>query len=325
MPIDPTNFIPESVRCYGKRYIANWRKTRTTLTTYDYWRSIFIAAALSRFEWQGLPQQIDTRYLELVLLGWGSGAFTRRLPGHSSDPENWWFGKVTEQGTRDIYDNPVRVDVRASNGYHKTRHTRPWVKKIANQHKTQKVVMAADAVLVWDNDRRAPLLPYIDLQARRLAEMDAAIDTQVNALKVPYLLSVSEEGRANAEKMYNQIASGQPAIYTSPTISGVVDISVLQSMPAGNYAGDVLLNDQLKIVSAVYTMLGIDNNAAAEKKERVQTAETLANNEQFLIQRRSALLPRQRACEQLETIGLPGVSCIWAIPHTDEDLKGGVA
>ena len=68
-------------------------------------------------------------------------------------------------------------------------------------------------------------------------------------------------------------------------------------------------------MSAVYTMLGIDNNAAAEKKERVQTAETLANNEQFMIQRNSFLKPRKEFCEKINKMYGWNCDVKWSVPH----------
>jgi hypothetical protein len=320
MAFDPSDFIPENVRCYGKRYVANYRKTRAQLTTYDYWRTLFITAALSRFKWEGLPECVDTRYIELLLLGWGCGAFTKRTD-HDTSVNPYWFGRVTQQGQSDIYNNPVKVQVIAPNGFQQTRYCQTYVKHVGNQHGSRAVIMPANAVCVYDNMQRVPVLPYIDLAARRLAEFDTATDQQINAMKVPYILAVSEEGRANAEQLYNRIASGQPAIYASPEILNTVSIQVLQTMPSNAYAGDKILNDQLKIVSQMYTFLGIDNNAQAEKKERVQTQETLANNEQFMIQRRSALEPRQKAAAALAKIGLENVTCNWAIAHTSESAK----
>ena len=94
--------------------------------------------------------------------------------------------------------------------------------------------------------------------------------------------------------MYNSIDSGKPAIYMNPSGMRNMSVQVLQTMNKAAYAGSDILNDELKIVSAVYTMLGIDNNAAAEKKETSADRETLANNEQFMIQRNSIFASRVR-------------------------------
>ena len=175
--------------------------------------------------------------------------------------------------------------------------------------------MPADAVICWDNLTRFPVLQLIDRQAQRLADMDTTVDQHVRAMRVPYVISVDEYGKKQAQDMYNRIDSGQPAIYMNPSGMQNMSVQVLQTMNKAAYAGSDILNDELKIVSAVYTMLGIDNNAAAEKKERVQTSETLANNEQFMIQRNSFLRPRQEFCKQINEMYGWDCSVKWSVPH----------
>ena len=105
-------------------------------------------------------------------------------------------------------------------------------------------------------------------------------------------------------------------------MQSVVQGSVMQT--GIDYVGDKLLNDELKIVAQTYTALGIDNNASAEKKERVQTAETLANNEQFLIQRESRLRARQDMAEQINKVFGSECTVRWAVPHVSEAVDAQV-
>ena len=182
--------------------------------------------------------------------------------------------------------------------------------------------MPPDAVICWDNLTRFPILQLIDRQAQRLADMDTTVDQHVRAMRVPYVISVDEYGKKQAQDMYNRIDSGQPAIYMNPSGMQTMSVQVLQTMNKAAYAGSDILNDELKIVSAVYTMLGIDNNAAAEKKERVQTAETLANNEQFMIQRNSFLRPRQEFCKRINTMYGWDCSVKWSVPHMPAESEG---
>lgn len=315
--VDAPAFIPPSVACFGKRYTKRWQAAVKQRSTYDYWRQLFFTAAMSRFEWEGLPPEIDARYLELMLLGYGSFAMTKRGDGAFMP---YWAGRMTPQGQLDIYRNPNHIRIIAPNGYQQVRHANHWVsRKGSNGASKRAQLMPPDAVVCWDNLTRFPILQMIDRQAQRLADMDNVIDQHVKALRAPYIIAVDEEGRRNAEAMYNSIDSGQPAIYTAPNAMLNVPVQVLQTMSKSAYAGSDVLNDELKIVSAVYTMLGIDNNAAAEKRERVQTAETLANNEQFMIQRYSFQKTRDMFVEKCgEVFGLSDIRCQWAVHHLSE-------
>ena len=70
--LDPTEFTPLNVSMFGKRYVKRWQASVKQYRTYDYWRQLFWTAAISRFEWEGLPNGIDSRYLETLLCGYGS-------------------------------------------------------------------------------------------------------------------------------------------------------------------------------------------------------------------------------------------------------------
>lgn len=301
---DTAEFVPPNVACFGKRYVKRWQASVKQYRTYDYWRQLFWTAAITRFEWKGLPKGMDARYLETLLCGWGSFAATKRS---TSGLMTYWAGRMSPVGNLDLYRNPNTIDIYSPNGNRQRRHANWWFE--------DKQIMAPDACICWDNLTRFPTLQLIDRQAQRLADMDTTVDQHVRAMRVPYIISVDEYGKKQAQDMYNKIDSGQPAIYTNPSGMQNISVNVLQTMNKAAYAGSDILNDELKIVSAVYTMLGIDNNAAAEKKERVQTAETLANNEQFMIQRNSYLRPRQEFCKQVNDMFGWNCSVKWSVPH----------
>lgn len=315
-------FIPPEVACYGNAFARRWQNSQTNLRTYWSWWQLFFTAAVSSFEWVGLPPEIDRRYLEMVLFFNGSCALTRR----TSDPRDlipYVVAPYATEGKLDCYNNPNRIRMTSANGQQWVRHVQPWIRRRGNQYQRTAAIMRPNAAVCWDSLTRLPLFDAIDLACRRLAEFDVTIDQHVRAERVPFIFYVPEEGRANAEQMFNDIEAGKPAIYMAPTGTGVIQAQVFNT--EADYVADKLLNDELKIVAQTYTLLGIDNNAAAEKKERVQTAETVANNEQFLLQRAARMRARKEFCERLgEVFGLV-VDCEWSVPHTWETGATGEA
>lgn len=306
----PQGFVPPDVACFGKRYVRRWQATSQQLRTYAYWRQLFYTAAVSRFKWDGLPDQIDQRFIEQTLCGWGSVALTKRA---DSPVAPWWAARMTPMNRFDIYNNPNEIMLIAPNGYQQRRHANYWIDRDEGESR----VMPPDAAICWDNLTRLPTLQLLDLQAKRLAEMDATVDQHSRALRVPVILAVDEESKKNAEAIFNQINGANPVLYMSPA-GAAIPVQALQLLGKQDYAGSDLLNDMLKIVAQVYTLLGIDNNAAAEKKERVQTSETLANNEQIMIQRNSFLNARKQFCDQARKLWGWEVKVTWSVPHTAE-------
>ena len=308
-------FIPPEVACYGNAFARKWQNSQTNLRTYWSWWQLFFTAAVSCFRWVNLPQEIDARFMEMSLFFNGSVALTQRTPSRNV-PVPFVVAPFATEGMLDCYNNPNRIRLTTANGQQFLRNAQIHAKRTGNQYGTRTRLLPADAAICWDSVTRAPLFNAIDLACRRLAEFDVTIDQHVRAERTPYIFYVPEEGRANAEQMYNDIDSGKPAIYLAPTATGVIQAQVFQT--GVSYVADKLLNDELKIVAQTFTLLGVDNNAAAEKKERVQTAETVANNEQFLLQRESRMRARKEFCERVgRTFGLV-IDVEWAVPHTWE-------
>ena len=108
--LDPTEFTPLNVSMFGKRYVKRWQASVKQYRTYDYWRQLFWTAAISRFEWEGLPDGIDSRYLETLLCGYGSFAATKRS---TSGVLTYWCGRMNPVGNLDLYRNPNTIDVYA--------------------------------------------------------------------------------------------------------------------------------------------------------------------------------------------------------------------
>ena len=309
-------FIPPEVAMFGNRFVRKWQASATTYRTYASWWQLFYTAAVTRFKWEGLPDCIDERYLETCLFMRGTVALCYRT-SKPNQPIPYIVAPYATEGKLDLYNNPNKIRLLTANGQQFTRHANMWFRRTGNQYGSASDLMPANAAICWDSVTRLPLFNSIDMACRRLAEFDVTIDQHVRSQRVPYVFVVPEEGRANAEAMYNKVDQGDPAIYISPTATSVVQVNALNT--GVDYIADKLLNDELKIVSQTYTLLGIDNNAAAEKKERVQTAETVANNEQFLIQRRSCLAARQKfADDALRVFGLD-LEPSWSIPHIWDD------
>ena len=313
--LDTGSFIPQEVAMFGKSFTRKWQARCKQFRTYGMWWQLFYTAATTCFRWDGLPEGIDQRWVEQQLFLGGACALTKRVTG--SDIAPWVVARFTTKGQLDIYNNPNTIRMISANGRKQwERHCNPWVRSKGNQNGTTAELMRPNAVICYDNLTRLPLFDAIDLACARLAEFDVTIDQNVRANRVPYIVVAPEEGRRNAEGFFNRVDSGQPCLYLAPSAMSQLSIQVLNT--GVDYNVDKLLNDELKLVSQTYTLLGIDNNAAAEKKERVQTAETLANNEQFLIQRMSRQNARNDFTERCRVVFGIEPKATWAVAHPYE-------
>lgn len=309
-------FIPPEVAMFGNAFAIKWQNSVKNLRTYGNWWQLFYTAATSCFKWEGLPEEIDERFFEKMLFCAGSIAMTKRVPTSDNLPL-WVAARFSQVGMPDIYNNPNRIRMIAPNGLQWDRHLNKFVGVDG--------IADADAVACWDNLQRMPLYSSIDVLCTRLAEFDSTIDLNLRAHRTPYIVTVPEEGKKNAQTMFNKVDAGEPAIYVNTLSTSAVGLQVFNS--GVDYNVDKMLNDQLKLVAQAYTLLGIDNNAAAEKKERVQTAETMANNEQFMVQRESRYRARLQFADRCREVFGLDIKPMWSIPHVpeqdSEDLEYG--
>lgn len=112
--------------------------------TYDMYRRQLLTLAENVFEFENLPEFIDTSYLNRQLLRKGSIAFFKdEVLGVISLP-------YINLGTLDIYGRPTRIQAISRNGY-------------------TKVLNRGEFVIMYDNNGRYPLWLDILQYAERLA------------------------------------------------------------------------------------------------------------------------------------------------------------
>lgn len=275
---NPSILVPPEVACWGNAVSIAWQRSFVTGRTFANWFRLFSTLATSSFEWEGLPPSIDARWLESALFYGGAVA----VSNVGGIPLAMRF---SDEGPHDLYDNPNAIIMKPPRGTGVRRHAGTWVDADGHGH-------VPDAVICWDNQQRTPLYDAIIIACSRLAAVDVTIDQNVTANRAPFIFKVSEMGKANAERLFDRINAGEPAIYESPAADVVVDGEVWQSGVPYNVGN--LLNDETKLVAQTMTLIGIDNNPASEKREQIQSTEVTANNEQFLVMRAS----RQKAREE---------------------------
>ena len=186
-------FIPPEVACYGNAFARKWQNSNTTAATYWSWWQLFYTAAVTSFEWEGLPDGVDARYLEQVLFFNGTAAVTQRTDTPDAIMPYIVAGYAS-QGRLDCYNNPNKIIMTTANGQTFTRHASTWIKAHGNRYGTTRKVMRQNAVVGWDSITRRPLFNVIDLACRRLAEFDVTIDQHVRGERAPFIFAVPEEG-----------------------------------------------------------------------------------------------------------------------------------
>lgn len=239
------------------------------LFRYHYWRLVELTCSM--FDWKGLPDSVDVRYLELALFTHGMAVF------FEDEVMGLLATKVTAAGPFDIYGYPVQRQAFADNGY-------------------IRMLTPDDSVIVWNNYLRKPTTPDAYLFASRMADMDAAVDVNVKAQKTPVLITCPEQQRQSMKTLYDQYEGNKPVIFGEAHLDAKSSVSVLST--EAPYVADKIYELRTMLNNEYLTRVGISNMNIG-KKERMLSEEVQRNMGATVASRYSPLDMRKKALEEV--------------------------
>lgn len=261
------------------------------LATYHYYRLTNLC--VSMFDWQGLPESVDARYLELALFADGAAVF------FEDEVLGVVATRVNVTGPKNVYDNPTRVDAYGANGYHRT-------------------LDPSECVLVWNDYMRRPTLPDVDMFARTMANMDATIGVNVSAQKTPVTIRCPENMVPTVKRMYEQYDGNAPVIVANDKVDPNAIGVLITGAP---FTAPDIYNLKIQYNNEFLTSRGI-SNVNVTKRERMITEEVQRNLGATVASRYSPLEMRRKACEEINAKWDLSVSCDF---HEDyRDIEAGV-
>ena len=255
--------------------------------TYDDYMNRFEKICTSMFEWVGLPDSMNARYLEYCLYMEGQA-------GLLYDEEYGFINtKVASNGYLNIYGIPTQLNC-YSYQYQKIRNLYTGLDGEQNK----------DCILVMNNWQRVPTIATIQLFAQRLAEAEMTASVNIKAQKTPVLIVVDENQRLMMENLYAQYDGNRPFIMGD---KNQLSENAIRCISTGaDFIADKVMEYKKQIWNEALQFLGI-NTLQTEKKERLITDEASSNNELINLNLQSMLIPRQEACKQFNKLfGLEG-------------------
>ena len=219
------------------------------------------------------PPSVDERFLELTLYEKGYCLyFNDEIIGNLALT-------CTIGGQLDVYRIPVLRRAYAVNGYNKMCSTK-------------------DSVLIFNNYLHTPTQLTIELFARRLYEIERAIDVNIKSQKTPTLILSSEQQRLTMQNLYMQYDGNEPFIYGDKNM----DIEGIKSLKTdAPFVADKLENLKHQIWNEALTFCGIENSNQ-DKKERLVSDEVGSNYGNIEAQRNVMLNARKQAVKKINAM-----------------------
>lgn len=275
-----------------------WESAAMNNGTYKQYYNRLVELAISMFEWKNLPDSVDARFLELCLFVDGQAIFFY-------DEE---LGYLTLQnamnGGFNVYRIPVNRRAYAVNGYNRE----------LNEN---------NSVIIFNNYLHTNSQLDAVMFAKRLYNLDRAIDVNANAMKTPIIIKCDETQRLTMLNLYKQYDGNEPYIFGDKAINTNA-IQVFKT--DAPYVADKLYQLKTQIWNEALTYLGI-SNINVQKKERLITDEVTRNQGGTIASRYSRLNARRDACKQINTMFGLDIWCDYRedyqmIDTGDDTVKG---
>lgn len=257
------------------------------VATYQDYLDRMTKICLSMFEWVNLPDSMDSRYLEECLFFDGQAALLK------DDTFGFINTHVSDNGYINIYGLPTKLNCYSDSNVFQS-YREKYSGLIKNPEDTSNY-----AILVMNNWRRVPTAATIQLFAERLTQAQLVCDVNINAQKTPIILLGDDKQKLTLENLYSQYDGSKPIIY------GDKDLITNEAFKAINTQAPFVANDivayKKEIWNEFLSFIGV-NTIDVEKKERLISGESSANNEFINLNLESYLEPRKKACEEFNKL-----------------------
>ena len=248
-----------------------WESARMNNATYIEYYNRLMELSMAMFEWQNVPDEIDTRFLELILFAEGKAIFFK-----DDVIDEYLTLQFTTSGPLDFYHIPIRRRAFAVNGYQRDLDSR-------------------DSVIIYNNMLHLPSKLQVETMARRLYNFDRTIDVNVNAQKTPLLIVCDDSQRLTMRNLYKQYDGNEPVIYGTKALN----IDGLKTLKTdAPYIADRVYQLKADYWNEALTYLGI-SNANVTKRERMNKDEVTRNLGGVFASRFSRLDERRQACKRI--------------------------
>ena len=227
--------------------------------------------AISMYDWENLPDGIDSRFLELTLFEDGQSVFF-----YDEVLENYLALQTMIGGNLNVYRLPIKRTAFSVNGYRKD-------------------LTINNSVIIYNNMIRTNSYSEIMYYAIRLWNLDRIIDVNANAQKTPILIQCDENQRLTLKNLYQQYDGNAPVIYGTKKID-MNKFDVLKT--DAPYIADKIHELKVQIWNEALTYLGVPN-VSYQKKERLVSDEVNRELGGTIASRESKLKARKQACEQI--------------------------
>lgn len=226
--------------------------------------------AKTMFKWDGLPDTVNSEYLEKCLFETGKACFFK------DDNMGYLSLGCAEDGIN-VYGNPVNIRPIASNGVSFRSYS------------------SDECVFIKNTPDLMPTRILSQQYARSLFDIDTARDVNIKAQKTPVLILCDRQNKESMKAVYEKWAGNEPVIYGAKNAFDQNAFTVLRT--DSPFVAGQLQDIKLSIYYEYITMLGLGK--AEFKRERQLTDEIASALAESNALANIMLSGRQAACDDI--------------------------
>lgn len=234
--------------------------------TYEVYYKRLQLLAMTMFEWDGLPDSVSERFMELALFNMGKALF------FYDDAYGFLCLKVAPGDMLNVYEEPTKYQAYSVN--------------------YSKIYDADDCVLIRNNYISMPTDIVIRQYAYRLYEAERTMDVNIKAQKTPVLITGPDNLKLSLKNIWMKVTGNEPVIFTSKGFDPAMIKTLNVTAP---FVTDKVNDYKQSIWNEALAFLGIGN--IRDKQERLIVSEVTATNEQSSMNAYTMLKTRQQACD----------------------------
>lgn len=225
-----------------------------------YYHERLLRRLMSVFELENVPDGWDVEWFKKNLL----------LRGYMCVGRTSAFGVI-----------PMRCTYHGLNVY--DRPTKCTISNHLINNLTLKI--GKDCVLVHLQNNYQGVWSLLNIYSEKLAAIDSGIEVNIMNTKAAWMFDCDGKAQEEtAKKIYDDITSGRPAVFAranhTSTLNSDGKIGITMLNVKNTYIADLLQDAKREVRYEFLSELGI-NNANVDKKERVNTLEVSANDDEL--------------------------------------------
>ena len=252
----------------------------------------YFTMAQDLFEWSGLPDTVDERFLERCLLLYGK-AMIAKVDGSYIN-----LGAANGAGIN-VHGWPLKAFGWGMNGFNREFNLyvpgadKGMALRATSDGKT--TYPNPDAVVGYDNKDGFPYVSFIFDTANRLADLMRSCDVAVQNLKCPFIVTCDESQLSSVKTAFQKRDENHAVILSSGSIN--LDSFKVWQTGVDPEVLKTFWEQYRNVESQLLEILGINSNNNIDKRAQMSVDEVNVNDKETLINLKKRLHMREEFCK----------------------------